>query len=130
MKKYNFLMGLTLLIVSIILSNIFNENTITNRAINLFLYLPIAYSFVKAFCSQRELVRLLLVSALICSIFISLQMGCIGLPSDETYMLSILIHNTFACYKNNKVLRPVRLKSFNERFPKGWQSVDNQTKYH
>ena len=31
MKKYNFLIGLTLLIVSIILSNIFNENTITKK---------------------------------------------------------------------------------------------------
>ena len=31
MKKYNFLIGLTLLIVSIILSNIFNENTLLSR---------------------------------------------------------------------------------------------------
>lgn len=70
MKKYNFLIGLTLLIVSIILSNIFNENTITNRAIESFFYLPIAYSFVKAFCSKENWLNLLLVSALICSIFI------------------------------------------------------------
>ena len=70
MKKYNFLIGLTLLIVSIILSNIFNENTITNRAIESFFYLPIAYSFVKAFCSKGNWLNLLLVSALICSIFI------------------------------------------------------------
>ena len=70
MKKYNFLIGLTLLIVSIILSNIFNENTITNRAIESFFYLPIAYSFVKAFCSKGNWLTLLLVSALICSIFI------------------------------------------------------------
>lgn len=55
MKKYNFLIGLTLLIVSIILSNIYNENTITNRAIESFFYLPIAYSFVK-----RELVELII----------------------------------------------------------------------
>lgn len=70
MKKYNFFIGLTLLIVSIILSNIFNENTITNRAIESFFYLPIAYSFVKAFCSKGNWLNLLLVSALICSIFI------------------------------------------------------------
>ena len=70
MKKYNFLIGLTLLIVSIILSNIFDENTITNRAIESFFYLPIAYSFVKAFCSKGNWLNLLLVSALICSIFI------------------------------------------------------------
>lgn len=70
MKKYNFLIGLTLLIVSIILSNVFNENTITNRAIESFFYLPIAYSFVKAFCSKGNWLNLLLVSALICSIFI------------------------------------------------------------
>ncbi len=46
MKKYNFLIGLTLLIVSIILSNIFNENTITNRAIDFFsiCLLPIVLS--------------------------------------------------------------------------------------
>ena len=70
MKKYNFFIGLTLLIVSIILSNIFNENTITNRAIESFFYLPIAYSFVKAFCSKVNWLNLLFVSALICSIFI------------------------------------------------------------
>lgn len=70
MKKYNFLIGLTLLIVSIILSNVFNENTITNRAIESFFYLPIAYSFVKAFCSKGNWLNLLFVSALICSIFI------------------------------------------------------------
>ena len=70
MKKYNFLIGLTLLIVSIILSNIFNENTITNRAIESFFYLPIAYNFVKAFCSKGNWLNLLLVSALICNIFI------------------------------------------------------------
>ena len=70
MKKYIFFIGLTLLIVSIILSNIFNENTITNRAIESFFYLPIAYSFVKAFCSKGNWLNLLLVSALICSIFI------------------------------------------------------------
>ena len=70
MKKYIFFISLTLLIVSIILSNIFNENTITNRAIESFFYLPIAYSFVKAFCSKGNWLNLLLVSALICSIFI------------------------------------------------------------
>ena len=70
MKKYIFFIGLTLLIVSIILSNIFNENTITNRAIESFFYLPIAYSFVKAFCSKVNWLNLLFVSALICSIFI------------------------------------------------------------
>lgn len=70
MKKYFFLIGMTLLIVSVILSNIFNENTITNRAIESFFYLPIAYSFVKAFCSKGNWLNLLLVSALICSIFI------------------------------------------------------------
>lgn len=70
MKKYFFLIGMTLLIVSVILSNIFNENTITNRAIESFFYLPIAYSFVKAFCSKENWLNLLLVSALICSIII------------------------------------------------------------
>lgn len=70
MKKYFFLIGMTLLIVSVILSNIFNENTITNRAIESFFYLPIAYSFVKAFCSKGNWLNLLLVSALICSIII------------------------------------------------------------
>lgn len=121
MKKYNFLIGLTLLIVSIILSNIFNENTITNRAIESFFYLPIAYSFVKAFCSKGNWLNLLLVSALICSIFIFTPKwgawACLVI-NIVCCMLSILIHNTFACYKNSKVLRPVRLKSFNERFPK------------
>lgn len=61
---------MTLLIVSVILSNIFNENTITNRAIESFFYLPIAYSFVKVFCSKENWLNLLLVSALICSIII------------------------------------------------------------
>ena len=70
MKKHNFLIGLTLLIVSVILSNIFNENTITNRAIESFFYLPIAYNFVKAFYSKGNWLNLLLVSALICSIII------------------------------------------------------------
>ena len=49
MKKYIFFIGLTLLIVSIILSNIFNENTITNRAIESFFYLPIAYILSRLF---------------------------------------------------------------------------------
>ena len=70
MKKHNFLIGLTLLIVSVILSNIFNENTITNSAIESFFYLPIAYNFVKAFYSKGNWLNLLLVSALICSIII------------------------------------------------------------
>ena len=70
MKKYNFLIGLTLLIVSIILSNIYNENTITNRAIESFFYLPIAYSFVKAFYSKGNWLDLVLVSALFCCIII------------------------------------------------------------
>ena len=67
MKKYNFLIGLTLLIVSIILSNIYNENTITNRAIESFFYLPIAYSFVKAFYSKGNWLNLLLGCPVLCS---------------------------------------------------------------
>ena len=70
MKKYNFLIGLALLIVSVILSNIFDENTITNRAIESFFYLPIAYSFVKAFYGKGNWLNLLLVPALICCIII------------------------------------------------------------
>ena len=35
--------------------NIYNENTITNRAIESFFYLPIAYSFVKAFYSKGKI---------------------------------------------------------------------------
>lgn len=64
MKKYNFLIGLTLLIVSIILSNIYNENTITNRAIESFFYLPIAYSFIKTFYSKGNWLNLLFNTAL------------------------------------------------------------------
>lgn len=131
MKKYNFLIGLTLLIVSIILSNIFNENTITNRAIESFFYLPIAYSFVKAFCSKENWLNLLLVSALICSIFIFtpkwgawtclvINVVCC-LFSYIILLLAIKIAKYFDLYDWNLSTKD---------FQKGWQSVDNQTKHH
>ena len=131
MKKYNFLIGLTLLIVSIILSNIFNENTIINRAIESFFYLPIAYSFIKAFCSKGNWLNLLLVSALICSIIIF---------TPKWGAWACLVINIVCCLFSYiillfaiKITKYFDLYDWNlstKDFQKGWQSVDNQTKYH
>lgn len=124
MKKHNFLIGLTLLIVSVILSNIFNENTITNSAIESFFYLPIAYNFVKAFYSKGNWLNLLLVSALICSIIIFTPKwgawACIVINivcclfSYIILLLAIKIANNFN-QKQNKTITAVQINKKHEK---------------
>lgn len=135
MKKHNFLIGLTLLIVSVILSNIFNENTITNSAIESFFYLPIAYNFVKAFYSKGNWLNLLLVSALICSIIIFTPKwgawACIVINivcclfSYIILLLAIKIANNFN-QKQNKTITAVQInKKHGKEFKFKGKNVDS-----
>ena len=135
MKKHNFLIGLTLLIVSVILSNIFNENTITNSAIESFFYLPIAYNFVKAFYSKGNWLNLLLVSALICSIIIFtpkwgawacivINIACC-LFSYIILLFAIKIANNFN-QKQNKTITAVQInKKHGKEFKFKGKNVDS-----
>lgn len=135
MKKHNFLIGLTLLIVSVILSNIFNENTITNSAIESFFYLPIAYNFVKAFYSKGNWLNLLLVSALICSIIIFTPKwgawACIVINivcclfSYIILLFAIKIANNFN-QKQNKTITAVQInKKHGKEFKFKGKNVDS-----
>lgn len=88
MNKSSFLIGLILLILSLIISNIFDENALVNRAIESFFFLPISYCFCVSFSNNRKLLNILFAPTLI---------SCIGIFTPKWDSLTAIVVNVICC---------------------------------